>query len=203
MRTALLTAAVLLLCLLYAVVRYNILGPVPADQVPLYVTNKAISIASLILIAIAFTARRIGPGSPLSWVRQDRRALGMTGLSLALLHTALSLMLLNPTYFAKFYNELGQFTALAGASMLTGGVALVLLLVQGRIKAGGEADHTARRRLRTCAIGVLLLTAAHVLFMGLPGWLTPGKWYGYLPPITLISLVIALIALGIGLRQRK
>ena len=202
-RTALLTAAVLLLCLLYAIVRYNLLGPVPIDQAPLYLANKAISLASLILIALAFTARRLGPGSRLIWVRHERRALGMTGLALALLHTALSLMILNPTYFAKFYNDLGQFTAPAGVSMLTGGVALVLLIGQGRVKAGGEADRAARRKLRLGAIGVLTLTAAHVLCMGLPLWLTPGTWHGHLPPITLISFALALIALGVGLLKRK
>lgn len=216
MRTALLTAAVLALCLLYAVVRYNVLGPVPVEQIPLYITNKAVAVAALILIALAFAARRIAPGSRLGWVRHDRRTLGMTGLSLALLHTALSLLLLNPTYFAKFFNELGQFTALAGASMLTGVVALVFLLVQGRVKAeresvvgltGGKPPSAgvsiARRKLHGLAICVLALTAGHVLFMGLPGWLTPNLWHGYLPPLTLISFVIALVGLGLGLLPRR
>ncbi|MEM1355640.1 MAG: hypothetical protein AAGH88_12240 [Planctomycetota bacterium] len=209
-KPTLLIATVLGVCLAYAVLRYNLLGPVPPDQIPLYIANKAISVASLVLIAIAFAARRIPADGRLVWVRASRRFLGLTGLALALLHTVLSVVLLNPTYFGKFFKDNHQFKASAGLAMLAGAIALTLLMIQSRIKASPGTDLAKmsaqsgpRRTLRRLGVGVLILTAGHVAFMGLPGWLTPGEWYGSLPPLTLISLLIALAALGVGMMPRR
>jgi DMSO/TMAO reductase YedYZ heme-binding membrane subunit len=41
----------------------------------------------------------------------------------------------------------------------------------------------------------LLLTAAHLLALGLKGWLTPGKWPSGMVPISLIAFVVAVIPL--------
>lgn len=42
---------------------------------------------------------------------------------------------------------------------------------------------------------VLWLSGLHVLIMGFAGWLTPGKWPGYMPPITMISFLIVVYIL--------
>lgn len=207
-----LTLGLFALAMGYAVLRYVLLGPVPVDQVPLYIANKAVAVVSLMLVALAFAARRFSaaPGAKLAWLRRGRRALGMYGLSLAALHSLLSVMLLTPVYFGKFFTDTGTLTAMAGASMLAGAGAMVLLIMLGRVKAEPDAappretsgDH-GRRTLRRLALCVLVLTGIHLVLMGLPGWLAPTSWHGKLPPITLISMMIVLIGLVVGGAKRR
>ena len=40
-----------------------------------------------------------------------------------------------------------------------------------------------------------MLAAAHVLVMGLKGWLDPGDWPAAMPPITALAFVIAMVPL--------
>ncbi len=49
--------------------------------------------------------------------------------------------------------------------------------------------------------GVLLLAlaAGHVLVMGLSGWLAPQGWPGFLPPISLVAFIAAVIPLLVKL----
>lgn len=209
---AVLTLGLFVAAMGYAVLRYVVLGPVPADQVPLYIANKAVAVVSLALVALAFAARRFSaePGTKLAWLRRGRRALGMYGLSLAVLHSLLSVLLLTPVYFGKFFTDTGTLTAMAGGSMLAGAAAMVLLGMLGRVKAKpdptapGEADvDSGRRTLRRLALCVLVLTGIHLVLMGLPGWLAPSSWHGKLPPITLISMGIVVVAIAIGGLRRR
>ena len=67
-----LIAGVLAASLGYAVVRYNVFGGVSADQLPVFVTNKAISVGSLVLLGVS----RVVIDKP------RRKHLGLIGLAL-------------------------------------------------------------------------------------------------------------------------
>jgi len=41
----------------------------------------------------------------------------------------------------------------------------------------------------------LALVVAHLVILGWKGWLTPQKWPGYIPPISLVAVVAALMPL--------
>lgn len=164
----------------------NVFGDVSVEQIPMYVLNKSVSFAGLIL---------------LGWSRCEgdparRRELGTLALALVVVHVVLSLTLLNPAYFAKFFHTSGLMTWQAEASMLAGALAFLaicwlFLASQGR----RERSATSRRASLVPGLGrvMLALTAGHVALMGYAGWLTPSRWHGYLPPITLLSFAAALI----------
>ncbi len=200
MRTSVYGLIVLAIGLGYAIVRYNVFGGVSVEQLPLYVTNKAVSVAGLVLIVTAVGARPLSGWLPgCGWLMDERRSMGMLGLGLSAVHTVMSLMLLNPGYFGKFYDAgTGKMHLAAEVSMLAGVVALALLVVQSRAGEG-----SGRSSLRWLGVGVLALSLMHLGFMGWPGWWTPGKWHGGLPPITLLSAAIALVGLGLGLVPRR
>ena len=50
---------------------------------------------------------------------------------------------------------------------------------------------------RTQRLGylALILVVVHLVFLGLKGWLTPGKWPAGMVPISLVALVVALVPL--------
>jgi hypothetical protein len=182
-----LPAAVVVCCLAYAVVRYNVFGGVAPDQLPVCIANKAFSFAGLILLGWS----RCSSNS----VR--RRELGITGLSLTFAHVVLSLVILKPAYFGKFFHPSGLMTWQAELSMLAGALGfLAMCWLFFRSKNAKEQPEGANRGSLQHLLGrgVLVLAAVHVAAMGYAGWFTPDMWCGYMPPITLLSFLIAVIA---------
>ena len=91
-------AAVLVLGLGYAVVRYHIAGPVPWKDLPFFILNKGIALSALVLLTLNFglgPLRNLGVNVPDGWLNA-RKALGMTGFLLALIHALMSFMLFSP-----------------------------------------------------------------------------------------------------------
>ena len=122
-------AVVLLISIGYAIVRYHIAGTVPWKDLPFFILNKGISLAAFILLTFNFgfgPLNNLGVRVPVSWLNA-RRALGMTGFLLVLIHVLMSFMLFKPAVYAKFFATDGTLTLLAGLSMLGGILAFVVL----------------------------------------------------------------------------
>ena len=171
-------AQVMLIAMGYAVIRYVLLGGVSADRLPVFITNKAVAVVGLVLVGAA--ALQSGA---------QRAAFGAVGFGCVLLHLLLSLTVLSPAYLAKLYAADGRFTAAAEWSMLTGAVAALVLY----LLSTASAKPAGARSLRPGAGQlVLALTAVHVLAIGSPSWSQPDSWPGHLPPITLLSFLIAI-----------
>ena len=176
--------------LTYAVLRYNVFKGVPFDHLPLYVTNKAVSMTALLLIGVSHLARNV----------ETRRRCGMAGFAAAGFHVLLSLALLSPAYYEKLFLSpdgskglalVGELSLLAGASAFF----LLVLIAWPKRPETAAAWQTAIPRL---VRGVLALTAFHCLFYGWSGWWTPDRWPGFLPPITLLSFLFAAGTLLVG-----
>ena len=182
-----LPALIVAACTAYALVRYTVFGGVSTEQIPVYVLNKGVSFGGLIILGWS----RI-PADP-----RRRRGLGMTGLALMVIHVVLSLSILTPAYFGKFYRPSGLMTWQAEASTLAGVLAFLSLCClfvasQNQNESHGEVAHRSLWPLVGRAM--LVLAAAHVALMGYAGWLKPGSWPGFLPPITLLSFLAAVVA---------
>ncbi|MBC8069052.1 MAG: hypothetical protein IAG13_12020 [Deltaproteobacteria bacterium] len=184
MHDARLVAGVFMASLAYAVVRYNVFGAVDWQQLPVFVTNKAVSVAGLAMLGI----------SRVVVDKARRKQLGLVGAALSGLHVLLSLMVLEPSYLAKLYLPNGAMTGSAELSMLTGAVATVLLgwLLYATVQRPLDVQSSGVSLVRGLGRFVLVLVAAHVAFIGWAGWLDVATWPGRLPPITLLSFAIAL-----------
>ena len=202
---------ILISCLLgfgYAILRYQIAGPVPWKDLPFFIFNKGASLSAWILLSLNFglgPLKRLGVGVPQSWLAA-RRALGMTGFLLILFHVFISFMLFKPEIFGKFFEEDGSLTLLAGLSMLGGVIAFVILWAYNlSFQTHMREDKafiqfiTSRRFL----LVAMLFSAIHVFFMGYQGWLRPEDWHGGLPPISLVAFVIWATMYVINILGRK
>jgi hypothetical protein len=90
-----LITGVLVLSISYAVLRYHLAGPVPWKDFPFFILNKGLSLAAFVLIACNFgfgPLRNIGAPLPESWLAA-RKAVGMTGFLLVLIHALMSFLL--------------------------------------------------------------------------------------------------------------
>jgi hypothetical protein len=205
---ALLIAMVLAFAIAYAVLRYHVAGPVPWKDFPLFILNKGISLAAFVLLACNFgfgPLRSLGVPLPDSWL-DARKALGMTGFLLVLIHALMSFLLFKPAVYGNFFAPDGTLTLLAGLSMLTGVLAFVVLWAYNlsfqtflREDKAFISFITSRRFL----LVAFLLGAAHLLFMGYEGWLKPGGWHGGLPPISLVAFAVFVMAYIVNLLGRE
>jgi DMSO/TMAO reductase YedYZ heme-binding membrane subunit len=194
--------------LFYTVLRYIVFAQVPVDQWPLFLGNKAISLAGLILLALSYT---IGKISILTDSDKGRQLVlvkfcGLFGFTLIAMHVFASLAILSPAPFPEFYTETGAMNFIGQLSMFMGVFSLwcftmpVITSIPHMFEAiGGE------RWIRGQRMGYigLAIAALHVTIMGFEGWFTLGEWPGYMPPITALAALAALIPLVLRMRQKR
>lgn len=172
----------------YATLRYNICKGVPWADWPTYTLNKVFAVASLLLLLVAVIRWRVNSGASCSRVLS-------ASVGLATMHVILSLVLISPAYYAKFFED-DKLTLSAGLSMLLGVIAATMMVRRGgrTTTVAPIAERGNSKRVRSVAL-VALLVSLHVLLQGFWGWFSPGQWPGGLPPITLISFVLGLSVL--------
>lgn len=182
----------------YAVLRYHIAGDVAWAHFPLYILNKATSLAAVVLIACSYLV-----GGVIKWHNHDPvirlvvvKFCGLMGFFMAGMHAFMSLCMLNPSYFAKYfdpdgrlnlYGELAMVTGVAGLFALMSPAITTLPMMPAAI--GGQ------RWKRTQRFGyvALVLVLGHLVALGIRGWLAPAGWHGGLPPISLLAAIAALV----------
>jgi DMSO/TMAO reductase YedYZ heme-binding membrane subunit len=186
--------------LIYAILRYHIAGDVPWAHFPLFILNKATSLAAVGFLACSYLVGKI-----IHWHDSDPRLrlvvikfCGLVGFFLAGIHAVFSLCLLTPAYYGKYYNPDGRLN-LQGELALTVGVIALFLLMGPAIatlpmmaKALGGMRWKRGQRMGYLT---LVLVAVHMIVLGLKGWLAPRGWHGGMPPISLVALVLTVIPL--------
>lgn len=183
--SARLIAAASFVALTYATVRYNVFKGVPWSDWPAYTVNKAMAFASLILIVA--TVIRIRRGLPTASVMAAAGALG-------LVHSLLSFALLNPLYYPKLYQD-GKLTAVAAIAMTLGAMATAAMDV------GARRAHAWRPLHRHAALALVALAVGlHAALPAAKSWLAIDTWPGGMPPITLLSFLAGVLALGVWVR---
>jgi DMSO/TMAO reductase YedYZ heme-binding membrane subunit len=190
----------LLLSIAYAVLRYHILGPVPWKDLPFFILNKGLSLAAFVLLTLNFSLgplNNLGFPVPKGWLLA-RKALGMSGFLLVLIHALMSFLLFRPSVYHQFFGANDTLNLVGGLSMLAGVLAFVILWGYNlSFQTFLREDHafiafiTSRRFM----LFALVLGGLHLFFMGYQGW--------FLPPISLVAFTIFAIGYGINLLGRE
>jgi len=201
-------AVVILFSIGYAIVRYHIAGPVLWKDFPFFILNKGISLAAFILLTFNFAfgpINNLGIKIPVGWLNA-RKALGMTGFLLVLIHALMSFMLFSSSVYGKFFEADGSLTLLAGLSMLGGVLAFVVLWGYNLSFQTHLREDKAFIQFitsRTFLIWAMLLGGAHLVFMGYEGWMNPSGWHGGIPPVSLVAISFFVIGYTANLLGRK
>jgi DMSO/TMAO reductase YedYZ heme-binding membrane subunit len=201
-------AFTLLLAIGYAVLRYHIVGTVPWKDFSFFILNKGLCLAAFILLTMNFA---IGPLNNLGvrvsqgWLNA-RKAMGMTGFLLVLIHALMSFLLFSPSVYSKFFMANGTLTLFAGLSMFAGVLAFVVLWGYNMTFQTFMREDKAFIQFitsRRFMLFALLLGAAHLFFMGYEGWMNPSGWQGGLPPISLVAFTVFAVGYVINLFGRE
>ena len=165
----------------YSIVRYHLAGDVPWNHFPLFILNKATSLAAVVFVACSYL---IGPRRLIRWHSDAQLRLvvikfcGLMGFSLAAIHALFSFCLIEPAYFPKYFLEDGRLNLMGEMGLATGVIGLWALTMPALTtlpmmpKAIGGV-----RWKRSQRMGYLCLTliVVHLVFLGWKGWLAPGR----------------------------
>jgi hypothetical protein len=190
--------------LTYAIIRYHLFAGVEWAHFPLYITNKALSLAAVLFIAMSYL---IGKTLQVYDADPAKRLIliklcGLMGFSLAAIHAMLTLALLSPAYYPAFFDATGKMNLTGELSIIFGVVSMWCLSITAltSLPFMFEAIGAERwQRGQWMGYFSLALAAGHVFVMGLPGWLAPAGWHGSLPPISLVAFIAAALPVLIKL----
>jgi hypothetical protein len=192
----------------YAVLRYHIVGPVPWADFPFFILNKGLCLAAFVLLTMNFALgplNNLGASVSQGWLN-GRKAMGMTGFLLVMMHALMSFLRFSPAVSGKFFTDYGTLTLWAGLSMLGGVMAFVVLWGYNMTFQTFLREDKAFVQFitsRKFMLFALLLGAAHLFFMGYEGWLKPAGWHGGLPPISLVAFAFFATGYVINLFGRE
>jgi DMSO/TMAO reductase YedYZ heme-binding membrane subunit len=186
--------------LAYAVVRYHFAGDVPWRHFPLFILNKATSMAAVFFVASSYLIGKI-----IRWHDHDKplrlvviKFCGLMGFFLAAVHAVFSLALLSPAYYGKYFDDGGQLNLTGEVAMTVGVLGLFFLLAPALAtlpmmpKAIGGWRWKRNQRAGYVA---LALVVVHLVVLGIKGWLAPKGWQAGIPPVSLVAVVAALVPL--------
>jgi DMSO/TMAO reductase YedYZ heme-binding membrane subunit len=199
-------AAIFGAALAYAVARYHLSGEVAWTHFPLFIFNKAVSLAAVIFVASSYLIGRV-----IRWHNHDPKIklvvikfCGLMGFSFAMIHAFFSVSVLTPAYFAKYFGADGRLNLVGELGLAVGVVALWALAIPAIATLpmmpqaiGGIRWKRSQRMGYLC----LILVVAHMVVLGIKGWLTPAGWPLGLPPISLWAAAAAAIPVIVKLWQ--
>ncbi len=186
--------------LLYAIVRYHFAGDVEWRHFPLFIFNKATSLAAVVFVSCSYLVGKI-----IRWHDHDKalrlvviKFCGLMGFFLAGIHAFFAVSLLTPAYYAKYFDADGQLNLQGELAISVGVLALFFLMGPALMtlpmmpKAVGGQRWKRGQRL---GYATLIFVVAHLVVFGLRGWLAPKGWQAGLPPISLLAVTAALVPL--------
>lgn len=173
--------SIFLFTLIYSIIRYNIFNDVPWSQFPLFISNKAISFSALIYLSIFIVLKKNGYALLSIKFRKFAK-------NLVFIHLTISVILFSQIYYPKYFdgeriNFLGQISLFSGIVSL--GFFNSINRFKNRFGNSVEILNKFGSEL------LLIFISIHLIASGFEGWITPQQWPGYLPPITLLSFLVA------------
>jgi DMSO/TMAO reductase YedYZ heme-binding membrane subunit len=195
-------------CLIFAILRYHVVGDVSWAHFPVFILNKIVSLAAVIFVACSYLI-----GKVIRWHDHDKalrlvviKFCGLMGFFLACIHAFMSLCILRPSYFAKYFTAGGQLNLQGELGMAVGIIGLFFLMSPAITTLPMMAKALGGWRWkRTQRVGylALILVAVHLIALGLKGWIAPAKWPSGFPPISLLAFIAAVIPLFVKRRIVK
>ncbi|CAB9526512.1 Metalloreductase STEAP4 [Seminavis robusta] len=210
------------ICEFYAILRYNVFKGYAWFHLPIQVSNKGICWTALNgfawaqlpgLVARMFNVSHSDSLSDkprwLLWSLSIRKHVGILSLWFLFIHILMSLLLLNPAYYGKFYlhpkANTSKMNSIGEASFFFAILGTGFYVILGICSLPSVGSHMTNKQWQLVygplAWVALAYGTIHVMVMGVKGWDDQEKWPGGLPPITLTSVLVPLLVMWLKLVQ--
>ena len=177
-----LLALVFLFAAFYAITRYHGFGPVLWHDLPVFTLNKILIFSAVFLWALNQT----------HWVKTADKPRIFSYIKVLIgLHILFSLNILKPYYLKSFFTSLGGLSLTGNLTLSAGALAAALFFGRSYLNLKPKSG----------AVLILIFVAFHLFFMGSHSWLKPAQWYGFMPPITLITFLLIAFVLYKKIRR--
>ena len=174
----------------YAAIRYHI-GKGMGIEFCFFILNKAIAWTSATCLGLSL----LKLNSPFP----NKRSFGIGSFLLAVVHISLTFVLVFQGFFPKYYDIDG--ISCEGFLILVSG-ALTFLIMVFPLLASTFPTNYPNSWLKLGKFA-LLINIFHPVIIGIKNWGIPGNWPLFLPPITLLTIVIYGVLLFIYWKQKK
>lgn len=202
-----LLSSTLLFFTLYAVLRYIVFKGVDPAHFPSYIVNKILSISGLFFLAVSYASGKVKAFKLKDESKQIQfvKFSGLAGFSLSAMHAFISLTLISPAYYPKFYsgdmmNMTGELTMVMGVFSLYCFAIPAITTIPFMQEAVGIRKWQQGQRMGYLGLFTALL---HVAVMGFAGWIEIEKWPGHMPPISLLGAIVVLVPLFLKITKEK
>ncbi len=185
---------------LYAISRHHIFKGVDWFFVSSYTLNKALAWTALTSVALSYSISSLAKLDK-PWALENKgvvKYLGQWGFIMGMVHAVLSLRITTPVFFANIYDSNLEFNTTGNLLILFGILTLSALIMPGisslpSVRESLKDDKF--KKFQKLGYLALIFGATHVFVVGYSGWFSMSNWHGYMPPITLLSFLIALVPL--------
>lgn len=191
---------IVLLCLVYAITRYNIFGQVAWSHVPLFILNKSLSMASTVIFLLATFSKYAKEGGRLKHQTIIYKGFVSIAYLFVFLHVLISVILIGPIYYPKFFSSDGFYSFSSELALLSGvmGFYFFTILVLSKSpnikKIIFVTTHPWVYKTSFICV-VVMLFMIHCLLIGASSWASPNTWPGFIPPISLLSFIVLAVTL--------
>jgi len=184
-RTTALLIILFLAALLYATLRYIIFGPYKFNAFPIFIMNKALALSFMMYLYIL--------SSPY-FKRVKRSLIGMSAYGMGIMHAMFSVILLPTSYLKKYYTTDGEMAVGFSAMIFFGIVALILMIIisKGFRYQSRYNKYWATFGFEKLFLMFLIVTGLHIFVFCINDWIRISRWYGYMPPVSLIAFIFLL-----------
>jgi hypothetical protein len=174
----------------YAAIRYHIGKEMGVDYF-FFVFNKAIAWTSATYLGLSLL--KLKAHFP------TKKTLGISSFILGLFHISMTFVLVYLGFFPKYYDA--QAISNEGFLILISGGLTFLIMVFPLLASTFPTNYpNSWLKLGKFA---LLINIFHPVIIGIKNWWIPGNWPLFLPPITLLTIVIYGVLLFIYWKQKK
>jgi hypothetical protein len=188
----------------YAIVRHNLFGGVDWFFASSFTLNKALAWTALSAIALSYSIGYFAKRGA-NWAKSisdTPKYFGQWGFIMAMIHAVLSLRILTPELFPDIYTPELEFNTQGNLIILFGVLALSTIIMPGISSLPSvrkNMNEAKFRRFQQLGYITLFFVSLHVAVLGSYKWTNMNYWYGFMPPISLLTFVIAMIPLFLKL----
>ncbi|TNF47150.1 MAG: hypothetical protein EP305_08635 [Bacteroidetes bacterium] len=191
MRPALLT--LFIFCYAYSILRYHVGAEIPLQEW-IFILNKSIAWTGFTCIGLSLL-----PATLIERMRLTKRIAGIYGFSFSGVHIIVSFCLLydgNLLIWKKLESEDFMFY-----SFIVSGALSFLIYLFPLVATLKDLPSTAKM-FKIAKLGYLV-NILHPFLLGYSGWGSLSKWPLFMPPITLLAVLSAMVFFGFNLSTKR